>query len=111
MKDLTRTLRLISIAARPVGGHYVGMATKRPITLEQRLLWDVRDLTRLARAAGPRAEYWVAPVLDYLEMALDIPHMGPTNRAQGAPAVFGNVSAAALDAAAAIDAGDAIPAD
>ena len=111
MNDLHRTLWLLSIAANPDGGHYVGMASKRPLTLEKRLLGEVSDITRQARADGQRAEYWVAPVLDYLEMALDVPHMGPTNRERNAPAVFQNLSAAATEAMRRISRGDAIPAD
>lgn len=111
MNDLLRTLRLLSIAANPDGGHYVGMASKRPLILEQRLLEEVRDITRQSRAEGPRAEYHTAPVLDELEMALDVPHMGRTRRERNAPAAFHNLSKAAEWAMRRISRGDEIPTD
>ena len=85
----TRTLlRLISIAADPIGGHYVGMATRRPLTLQSRLLRDVHDLTRAAREGGRVEEYHIGPVLDALELAMELTDHGPERRAKHAPDVF-----------------------
>jgi len=98
-KQLHTTLRLIAIAADPVGGHYVGMASKRPLILEKRLLGDIADVTRLSREAGARFEYDCAPVLDTLEEALNLPHMGPEKRRRFAPAYMKALASAADDAA------------
>lgn len=92
--DTNTTLRLISLAADPIGGHYVGMASRRPLTLQTRLLRDMEDLTRASRDSGRAAEYHVAPVLDALEHAMELTDYGPERRAEQAPAAFEQLSRA-----------------
>lgn len=92
--DTSTLLRLISIAADPIGGHYTGMASRRPLTLQNRLLYDINEVTRASRADGRVAEYHVGPVLDALELAMELTDLGPTRRAKNAPAVFEQLSRA-----------------
>ena len=90
------TLRLVGNASNPKGGHYIGMFTKRPLILKQRLLLDIKDITRESKEHNG-AEEEVAHVLDLLEGALDV--LFPLwSRTADAPAVFGQVSRAAEDA-------------
>ena len=75
--DLITLIRLISIASRPVGGHYAGMMRKRPVTFEGRLHADQTDIIRAMRrdpsSLGEEVlEHACGPVLDYLSMCENI---------------------------------------
>ena len=106
---LPARLALLVAEADPVAGSYAGLVVAHPLRLEFELLRAVADITAAARAAGARADYHAAPVLGYLEDALDLPHMGATRRERLAPALLRNVSNAARDARDRILRGDPIP--